>query len=117
MIKELLNSLSPVDVLDIHFDIRGSKIRVDLKDERTIQFEEVISFFYTDEEYSYLHSNELKPIVYKSGGIETITYFGDDDEPYAIPNISLCTYDRSMLIEAKKIQINGNTYDLDAIEN
>lgn len=113
MLKELLNNISPLDVLGIHFDIKGSKICVELKNARTIQFEEVVSFFYTDEEYAYLENNALTPIVYKSGGIETITYFGDDDEPSAIPNISLCTQDRSMLIEAKKIQIDGNTYDLD----
>lgn len=117
MLNELLNNIRPLDVLGIHFDIKGSKIRVDLKDARSIQFEEVISFFYTDEEYAYLENSALKPIVYKSGGIETITYFGDDDEPYAIPNISLCTKDRSMLIEAKKIQIDGSTYDLDEIKN
>ena len=122
MIQDLLNKLSPVDVKKIAFDMKKGIIRVDLKDESMIQFEDVVSFFYTDEEVSYQSSLDLKPIVYDAGGFDAqfAAYDSewddeDDDDiftPYSIPNFSLCVDDRSMLIEAGKIKIGGSTYIL-----
>lgn len=115
MIQDLLNKLSPLDVKNIAFDMKKGTIRVELQDNRLIQFEDVTSFFYTDEEVSYQTNLELKPIVYDAAGFDALfSSFEDmdDDESYSVPNFSLCVDDRSMLIEAGKIQIFGNTYIL-----
>ncbi|HHT20474.1 MAG TPA: hypothetical protein GXZ74_03435 [Tissierellia bacterium] len=120
MIQDLLNKLRPVDVKKIVFDMKKGIIRVDLQDESMIQFEDVISFFYTDEEVSYQTHLDLKPIVYDAAGFDAqFTAYEDDWEeeddfftPYSVPNFSLCVDDRSMLIEAGKIKIGGSTYIL-----
>ena len=115
MIQDLLNKLTPIDVKNIAFDMKKGTIRIDLHDERTIQFEDVTSFFYTDEEVAYQNNRELKPIVYDAAGFDALYSSTDDseeEESFSIPNFSLCVDDRSMLIEAGKIQIFGNTYIL-----
>lgn len=124
MIQDLLNKLSPTDVKTIAFDMKNSIIRVGLQDESMIQFEDVVSFFYTDDEVAYQTSLDLKPIVYDAAGFdaEFSTYevepdfIFDDEEyevvPFSVPNFSLCVDDRSMLIEAGKIRIGGSTYIL-----
>lgn len=126
MIQDLLNKLSPVDVKTIAFDMKKGIIRVDLHDESMIQFEDVVSFFYTDDEVAYQTGLELKPIVYDAGGfdaqysaydVEPVPVFDDGEEdyeyiPFSVPNFSLCMNDRSMLIEAGKIRIGGSTYIL-----
>lgn len=115
MIQELLNKLSPVDVKSVAFDMKKGIIRVDLSEERMIQFEEVVSFFYTEDEVSYHTSLELKPIVYDAAGFDALFSSNDEndeEETFSVPNFSLCLDDRSMLIEAGKVQIFGNTYIL-----
>lgn len=115
MIQDLLNKLTPIDVKTISFDMKNGTIRVDLQDNRSIQFEDVTSFFYTDEEVSYQTNLALKPIVYDAAGFDALYSSVDDsdeDDSYSVPNFSLCVDDRSMLIEAGKVQIFGSTYIL-----
>lgn len=121
MIQDLLNQISSLDVKTIAFDMKNSTIRVNLEDERIVEFADVVSFFYTDEEVAYPSNLALKPIVYDAAGFDSLfaTYDGevsdDDDvefEAFSIPNFSLCVDDRSMLIEAGKVKIFGNTYML-----
>lgn len=126
MIQDLLNKLRPIDVKSIGFDMKNGIIRVGLQDQSMIQFEDVVSFFYTDEEVPYQTNLDLKPIVYDAAGFDAqysaydVEYsyefdFEEEDNeivPFSVPNFSLCVNDRSMLIEAGKIRIGGSTYIL-----
>lgn len=120
MIQDLLNTINHKDVKAIRFDMTNAKIEIDLQDNSTVSFNDVVSFYYTDDDvHGLIKTIELKPIVYEAAGFETLFSHDDyqEEEAFSVPNFSVTLPDRSVLIEAKSINIRGNSYHLNKISN
>lgn len=140
MIQQLLEQLTRTGVKDISFDTRRETIRIQLKDESSVQFEEVVSFFFTDD-FPAVHEGEgLTPIVYDAMGLMPVMDLTEEDEEFlesleaigltsqpfdeelfddfpsiSYPNFSVSLGHTSLLIEAKKVRIGDQLYHLSAL--
>lgn len=120
MIQDLLNKIRPQDVKAIRFDMQNKSIEIDLEDNSSVRFTDVVSFFYTDEEiHTLIQRLELSPIIYEAKGFDTLFSHEDvkEEEAFSVPNFSVSLEDKSVLIEAKSINIKGNNYHLDKISH
>ncbi len=140
MIQQLLEQMTRTGVKDISFDTRRETIRIQLQDETSVQFEEVVSFFFTDDFPSAHDGEGLTPIVYDAMGLMPVMDLTEENEEFfdsleemafeedlfdeslleefpvmSYPNFSVSLGDRSLLIEAKKVRIGDQLYHLSAL--
>lgn len=137
MIQRLLEELGRTGVKDIAFDTRREIIKILMKDDSSVQFEEVVSYFFTDD-FPAVHEGEgLAPIVFDALGLMPVMDLAEDEvffdeqgellpedflEEYfeevpamSYPNVSVSLGEKSLLIEAKKVRIGEQLYHLSAL--
>lgn len=139
MIQELLEQMTRNGIKDISFDTRRETIRIHLHDETSVQFEGVISFFFSDDFPSAHQGEGLAPIVYDAVGIMPVMDLSYEEDLYEAleelemdfdlfdedffeempamshPNFSVSLGHTSLLIEAKKVRIGNQLYHLSSL--
>lgn len=119
----LLDDFGLSNINQLQFDINDDAIKINIQKSSNdlpieVIFEEVTAFYFIDgnNDMNRVSANNLNSIVYYETGFGEFASASEDvesDEPnISIPNFALDLVDSSLYIEAKKINIGGQVFDV-----
>jgi hypothetical protein len=114
----LLASYRDRVIQNINFKINHETISVSFSEDEMIQFLGVKSFLFIEDEEVTDTTNILSSIEFlKDGFAEFVTEDEEYEEVTGLPNFSLDLIEKSLLIEAEAINIDGMKIKLTKFEN
>lgn len=119
----LLNDFGLSNINQLQFDISDDAIKINIQPANAntpveVIFEEVSAFYFIDgkKAFTNVQGSNLNSIMYYETGFgefASSTDDLDDEVPnVSIPNFALDLVDSSLYIEAKKINIGGQVFDV-----